>query len=534
MPELLRPGRPRAEKLGDPHLRRRSREAILRYSRFRICATWAALLVWTIEGAEQKPIAPSPLSVSGPSYTRPTNASHQWLSIPIEISGLPAQAEFLPVRCQVDFTAWLRGSNVPGAVDERSLRLFRVTPRGQEEIACQFRAADQPRPKIRRTLPDTPPNVSYLGEYAAGETPGEIKAAGELSWVVQKSINGGASYRLEFGVPRNGKLIQVPFAPQNLRAFDAEGRGTSVRWFPRMQMHPQWPFEGVVHISEGKAPITTYHLGPPLASLAASNPNIRRPFFYPVNGLDGISLTEFGKPHDPTGSHAHHYSLWIAHASVNGQDFWSERGGIIAHEQLELMEDGPIFCRLVQKTRWVNQGQELLRERRSFTVYQSGDDFRLIDVELSLTPAGSNPVTFGKTSFGFLAARVAQSMTVFDGAGEIRNANGDLNEQRAHLKRAFWMDQSGPVSQGRWGGIAMFDHPDNPNFPTGWHCRNDGWAGAAFNMEAPYTLEPGATLRLRYRILLHGQDAMRGGVAQRYEEYRARPVVQFGKVKLEK
>ena len=175
----------------------------------------------------------------------------------------------------------------------------------------------------------------------------------------------------------------------------------------------------------------------------------------------------------------------------------------------------------------------LLRERRTFTIYQSQGDSRTLDTDLALTPASPNPVIFGKTSFGFLAARVAQSMTVFDGAGEIRNANGDLNEQRAHLKRASWIDQSGPVSLDKWGGIAMFDHPENPNFPTGWHCRNDGWAGAAFNMDAPYTLEPGATLRLRYRILLHGQDAIRGEVARRYEDYRARPVIQFGRVKVE-
>jgi hypothetical protein len=329
-------------------------------------------------------------------------------------------------------------------------------------------------------------------------------------------------------------MIQVPFPPQNLRGFDEHGRAAQVHWFPKMQFHPQWPFEGVVHVFEGKVPILSYNLGPPLTSLASFNPSIRRPFFYPVNGPDGISLTEFGKPHDPTGSHAHHYSLWIAHANVNGLDFWSERGGVIAHERVELMEDGPVFARLIQKARWISKGEEILREKRSFAVFEAHENFRLIDLDLVFSSSTSNAVTFGQTSFGFLAARVAQSMTVFDGAGEIRNSNGVLNEQGAHLKHASWIDQSGPIAQGKWGGIAILDHPENLHSPTGWHCRNDGWAGAAFNMDAPFTLEPGATLRLRYRVHLHRHNAIQGGVKRRYEEYRAQPIVQFGEIRSEK
>src|SRR5262249_2170969 len=130
--------------------------------------------------------------------------------------------------------------------------------------------------------------------------------------------------------------------------------------------------------------VTSYHLG---AAAAQPPPGAaRRPFLYPVNGPDGIPLTEFGKPHDPTGSHAHHYSLWVAHNSVNGQDFWGEKGGVIVHKQLELQEDGPLFCRLVQRAAWAAGGNELLQERRTTTLYRSFGRYRLIDVELELTP----------------------------------------------------------------------------------------------------------------------------------------------------
>jgi hypothetical protein len=295
-----------------------------------------------------------------------------------------------------------------------------------------------------------------------------------------------------------------------------------------MQIQPSWPLDGMLHVYADRQLVTSYHLGPRIDQDGREAGSIRRPFLYPVLGPDAIPFTDFGKPHDPTGSHAHHYSLWVGHASVNGQDFWSEHGGRIVHQQLEAVEDGPLFCRLVQRTGWISAGTELVRERRSLTVYRTPEAFRLLDVELELEPAGPKAVTFGKTSFGFLAVRVAPSMTVFDGGGEIRNARGERNERGAHLRRAEWLDQSGPVAPGRWGGLAILDHPDNPNYPTGWHCRNDGWAGAAFTMDQPYTIQPGQKLRLRYRIHLHRQDARGGQVARRFEEYRSRPSVRVG------
>lgn len=484
----------------------------------RVSAVILGLLVGLARAAEVQP----------PGRERPGPA-RRWFSLPIQVSGLPADAEFVPVSCEVDFSGLLARLKVTGAVDERSIRLLRLLNDGGEmPEPVQFVASAQPRARQRRLLGGTTPRVSYLSEYAAGETPEVPKTVGELCWIARSGPQGVSRYRLRFGIPRGGRMIQVPFSPQNLRAFDAEGRATPVWWFPRMQIRPQWPLHGEVHVLENNRLVTTYHTGPDASEATAPPPSLRRPFFYPVNGPDDVSLTEFGKPHDPTGSHAHHYSLWIAHASVEGHDFWSERGGIIAHDQFALLEDGPVLCRLIQKTRWIHDGRLLLRGRREFTVYRATESFRLMDVELQLSPAGSKPVTLGQTTFGLLAVRVAQSMTVFDGGGEILNARGDRNEQNAHLKRATWLDQSGPIAPGKWGGIAIFDHPENPNHPTGWHCRNDGWAGAALNMDRPIAIPSAETLRLRYRILLHRHNAAQGGVARNYEAYRARPAIDLG------
>jgi hypothetical protein len=426
----------------------------------------------------------------------------------------------------MDFGTALERLGECGVVDERTLRLHRIEPDGREvEEPIQFSSDARPRYPGRHLPQGIKDNVSWAGAWPVTETPTTLNATGTVTWVARGNPDGVCRYKLLFGVPMDGIFVQVPFPPDNLRHFHADGRATSARWFPHMQIRPQWPLNGVINILHDDTLLISYHTGPTDDAMFAA----RRPYFYPVNGPDGISLTELGKPHDPTGSHAHHYSLWIAHASVGGDDFWSERGGAIVHQQFELMEDGPIFARLIQGLQWRDTGQDVkLCERRQLTFYATPEDFRLIDIELELAPGGSESAELGQTPFGFLAARVAQSMTVFDGGGEIVNSAGQRNEQEAHWQVATWIDQSGPITPEGWGGIALLDHPGNPGHPTAWHCRNDGWAGASFNLNQAWNIDQGDTLRLRCRVHLHRGDAIAGEVARRYEEYACDPVIHTG------
>ena len=139
--------------------------------------------------------------------------AYRWFSLPIEVEGLPEAAEFVPISCAVDLTATLARFPSAGAVDERSLRLYHRTDgpgQAEEEVPVQFIASPQPRPKVRATLPDTPPNVSYAGEYRAGANPTGIKVEGTLAWAARGDADGRARYRLAVGVPTIGTLVQVP------------------------------------------------------------------------------------------------------------------------------------------------------------------------------------------------------------------------------------------------------------------------------------------------------------------------------------
>ena len=466
---------------------------------------------------------------------------HQSFSVPIDVRGLPVQGGFMPVSHLIHWDEILEQCAVAGVVDEHTLRLYRCEASGGEvELPLQYRASAQSCSHGRPLREETPSHVSWAANWSADSVSPSAKGSGTVTWIAQGDLHGGCRYRLSWRVPAEGHVVQVPYPPHNLRCFDAEGQPTRVRWFPSMQLRPLWPLDGVIHVSHRESLRTSYHLGPTApappdeasdaqeSGRTTSDAVPRRPYFYPVHGPDGIGLTELGKPHDPTGSHAHHYSLWMAHANVNGHDFWSEKGGCVRHQQFDEMEDGPLYARLVQQLRWDRGAESQMQERRELTLFVGSDDIRVIDFDSEFSSVGSEPVELGQTPFGFLAARVSQCMTVFDGSGEIINSNGERNEDGACGQRAAWIDQSGPIAPQKWGGVTLLDHPSNPHFPTHWHCRNDGWAGASFNREAPWHIQDGEVLRLRYRVVLHRHNALESGADLRYDEYACIPTISLG------
>jgi hypothetical protein len=240
--------------------------------------------------------------------------------------------------------------------------------------------------------------------------------------------------------------------------------------------------------------LTRYHFGAELT----------RPYWYPITGPAGRSLTRMGHPQDPF-SHSHHNSVWISHNDVNGVSFWADRGrGRIVHQRIDQFEDGPVRASMLTYNAWqTNEGQTLMFERRRATVeLLEGEQWRmLIDLQLEAPPG--KPVTLGQTPFGLIGVRMAKTIGVLDGGGRILNSAGQLNEKEVFRKPAKWVDYSGPVTNQLRGGIALLDHPSNPDHPTPFHVREDGWMGASLTLERPLTIEPGKPLRLRYALWVH-------------------------------
>ena len=237
-----------------------------------------------------------------------------------------------------------------------------------------------------------------------------------------------------------------------------------------------------------------------------------KPYFYPVMGPAGAPVTRLTHPHDPH-SHNHHLSLWIGHEKIGGANFWGmiKNPTRIAFDQIRKIEDGE-HARLTILGRWLDGDQKpLLLEERIWTFtprYESinsgGFGEYTLDLEIKLTPTAPS-ITIGKSQFGFAAVRVAKMMGTADGGGTIRNSEGQVNEEQLMPhRRARWCDYSGTPVADAVNGVTLMDHPSNPNHPTYFHVRRDGWMGSSFSFEGDVTVPKEKPLVLRYRYFIHG------------------------------
>jgi Methane oxygenase PmoA len=285
---------------------------------------------------------------------------------------------------------------------------------------------------------------------------------------------------LSFGV--------LPFVGIQL---NSQEKNSEPRPFPELQAVPM-PYHQV-SFQRGAQEITRAHF----------SPSLYRPFIFPVIGPSGRLLTRMGHPHDPE-SHSHHNSVWISHADVNGVDFWSDRGqGRIIHDRVLQLDDGLNQASLLTLSAWTSSsGKVLLQERRQLSVQLLPRDEWILIIDLQLDSRG-DPVTLGKTPFGMVGVRVAKTIGVNDGKGTIRNSEKGVNEAGIFWKRAKWVDYSGQTAQNILEGITLMDHPSNPNHPTFFHVRNDGWMGCSLTLDGPRTIQVNQPLRLRYGIYIH-------------------------------
>ena len=254
-----------------------------------------------------------------------------------------------------------------------------------------------------------------------------------------------------------------------------------------------------------------------------------RPFIYPVIGPSGRSLTRLGHPHDPQG-HKHHNSVWISHQSVNGVNFWEDdRAGRIVHQRIEKLEDGQDEAFAVVYNAWRTTNQILLYERRQITVRTLPREEWALILDVNLEAPGSEPVILGETAFGIIGVRMARSIGVADGGGQIRNSEGHINEAAAFRKPAKWVDYSGNILTGVLEGITLLDHPANFNHPAPFHVRNDGWMGACLTFQGSRRIDPGNPLALRYGLYVHAGRPSPAQIQQLYEDFAKWPVPDLRK-----
>jgi hypothetical protein len=283
-------------------------------------------------------------------------------------------------------------------------------------------------------------------------------------------------------------------------------------------------------------------VGGELFSVYNCSNNLARPFLHPVLLPGGIAVTRSFPMQDVEGEkrdHPHHRSLWSAYGEVSETDNWSEAPGKharIQHDAFDHIYEGPVFGGFEASAFWTDvSGVPLMREKRRVLVYNAGNDRRLLDYTLSLTPI-EREVVYGDTKEGgLLSVRVATSMDGNQG-GRIENSEGGVGEKECWGKPARWCDYSGQV-KGQTVGIAVLDHPQNFRSPVRWHARDYGlmttncfgtstFEGEKDGHRGEYRQPAGETLRFRYRVLIHHGDARSAHVEETWKAFAREPEVK--------
>lgn len=254
-----------------------------------------------------------------------------------------------------------------------------------------------------------------------------------------------------------------------------------------------------------------------------------RPFFYPLVGPAGLSLTRMGHPGAP--NHDHHRSIWFAHQNVLGIDFWSESSSaVIRQEQWLAYEDGDEEARMAVRLRWYDghDPAALLEQELIAAIAPAADDGVFVELQTTLTPLAQS-LELGQTNFGLLAVRVAKSISAAFGDGVLTGADGQQTEKQLFGKPSPWMDYSGSIDTDVTEGITYFDHPHNNSFPSKWHVRDDGWMGASVCRDQPLMLRRDAPTTWRYLLHAHAGPIDRVVATEIAQQFHARPPFQLRK-----
>ncbi|NJN05583.1 MAG: hypothetical protein HC814_03190 [Rhodobacteraceae bacterium] len=274
----------------------------------------------------------------------------------------------------------------------------------------------------------------------------------------------------------------------------------------------------------------------------------RRPYFYPIIGPTGASMTrnwpmKDGVPGEEK-DHVHHRGLWYGHRHVNDTGFWEESAkpgvmlGKIVHDKFLEVKGGPDVGVIRTSNKWIkDDGTHVMTDETTMRFHGRGD-VRMLDFDITFI-ADKGDVVFGADKDAAMAIRVPETSRLDrpkekgqksapKGEGHIVTSEGKRDAE-AWGTRARWCDYHGPAD-GKVVGVAIFDHPSNPRHPTWWHVRGYGlfaanpFAQAQFEnlpdkKAGEFTLPAGQRTTFRYRFYWHLGDEKAGQVESRYQAY---------------
>ncbi len=293
------------------------------------------------------------------------------------------------------------------------------------------------------------------------------------------------------------------------------------------------PSADKIEISIGGKPYSTFYM---------TGGDVTKPYLWPVRAATGTYVTRawpmenVPEEEKATKDHPHQRGIWFAHENVNGIDFWNNEAsykeppkrGKMLLKKVEEVKNGKDQGSLTAVFDWTDRQDHVqLTETRVMTFYDEPDR-RTIDFDITLTSV--QKVVWGDGKDGAFGIRMRPVLDEQGGTGKIVNADGLVGEKQAWGKPSNWCDYSGTIGAEKVG-VAILDHPENPSHPVRWHVRGYGlFAANPFGLavftkdksqNGAITVEPGKSIRFRYRVIVHPGDVKTLDIPALYAKFAA-------------
>ena len=367
---------------------------------------------------------------------------------------------------------------------------------GDIDVPIEFASSELPTENIllKAQLVDDP-NVEFLLQRSPSIFSGDSNSLqNSYSTIIGKSLVEG-KYKLR------------PYSQEPSFSLDDNGSGR-------------------LTIVENGNPVLGYNFGMQLPEGVPERYR-RASYIHPVYDLKGNVLTA-----DFPSDHYHHRGLswmWpkIFIDSVR-YDLWhifgnkGELEGIHQVFQKWLVKEvGPICATIGAQNIWkLESGQKVMDESVYVKVFRETNGARAIDIKL-IWKANASIGIEGQTKKGYGGLNLR-----FAPRKETQITSNLGMEKDSDLKRLPWADQSAMFSDNDYfSGISIFQQKENNNYPAGWCLRHYGFLGVAWPGIERYTMEPGESLTLSFRVWIHQGDAEEGKVESAYEVFENPPMM---------
>ncbi len=264
------------------------------------------------------------------------------------------------------------------------------------------------------------------------------------------------------------------------------------------ELRATWRLNHSLVISAGEDPLVGFNCRPG-----------ERHYLHPVHGPGGGPVLTQDRPTD----HPWQHGIFTALHDVNGLDFWTEhrtpapeRGTIRFDRLTDLAGDAATVTWRSHAT-WVGPGGEPhLAETLALGVRRGTPELYTIDVLWTLRAL--RDVRIGRYDYGGLAVRLLTHPE-----RQHVNANGQRGTATSE-QPAAWCDVTAPFDgsrawtaedklAGAWYGVTVFDHPQNPTYPTPWRVDAHGLINPSPSLAGPWSIAEGEEASFVYRLLVH-------------------------------